>query len=176
MKFTKKHQRILYSLLAIIGIVLIHQCFVGSIEGYNDNQLQYIHETLLRILERSISIFEKHQLIYWADGGTLLGCIREGKIIDWDDDIDLAMTKEDYNRLRTNTAIHDDLDAVGLKLIGGDRADYGLLKIVMKQPDNDYTKNKIFIDIMCYHRDKDKYIMSCPAERSYWPKIVLQYP
>jgi len=109
-------------------------------------------------------------LIYWADFGTLLGCIREGKIIDWDDDIDLAVMKEDYTRLRTNTAIHDDLDAAGLKLLPPDRTDHGLLKIVMKQPDNDYTKNKIFVDIFCYHRDKDKYILSCPTERAWWPK------
>jgi phosphorylcholine metabolism protein LicD len=41
---------------------------------------------------------KKHNITYWVDGGTLLGCIREQGQITWDNDADVGMLPEDYEK------------------------------------------------------------------------------
>jgi hypothetical protein len=44
---------------------------------------------------------DTHNIEYWADSGTLLGAVRHGGLIPWDDDIDIAMTSKEIARARS---------------------------------------------------------------------------
>ncbi|GAB6012177.1 LicD family protein [Viscerimonas tarda] len=54
---------------------------------------------ILEILETVDEICRKHELTYWISGGTLLGAIRSGEFIPWDDDIDIELLRPDYKKL-----------------------------------------------------------------------------
>lgn len=52
----------------------------------------------LEMVKIFIGICQKHNLKYFASGGTLLGAIRHNGFIPWDDDIDLMMPRRDYEK------------------------------------------------------------------------------
>jgi lipopolysaccharide cholinephosphotransferase len=53
----------------------------------------------LRLLECFMAVCDARGLKYFAMFGTMLGAVRHGGFIPWDDDVDIAMPRADYDRL-----------------------------------------------------------------------------
>jgi lipopolysaccharide cholinephosphotransferase len=71
-----------------------------KIDGYYvDENMKKVWLSELEILEKFIAVCKKYNLKYFLAGGTLLGCIRHKGFIPWDDDIDIDMLREDYEKL-----------------------------------------------------------------------------
>ena len=64
----------------------------------NAEVLQKLHNCLLDILIEIDRICRKHNIPYFLDSGTALGAVRHGGFIPWDDDADVGMIREDYER------------------------------------------------------------------------------
>ena len=67
-------------------------------EAFKRQHLRACQLKQLSILEEIEGICRRHNIAYWLDGGTLLGAVRHGGFIPWDDDIDIAMTLEDFRK------------------------------------------------------------------------------
>ena len=64
-------------------------------EGDRFRQCQLV---MLRMFKIFDYLCRKHQIEYFLNGGTLLGAIRHRGFIPWDDDLDVGMTRENYEK------------------------------------------------------------------------------
>ena len=64
----------------------------------NDADLRRLQGICLELVKEIDRICRKNGIEYTLDGGTLLGAVREHGFLAWDDDADIAMTRENYDR------------------------------------------------------------------------------
>lgn len=67
---------------------------------YISAEMKKIWAVEMEMLIKLLDICKRHNLRIFAEGGTLLGAVRDRGYIPWDDDIDMAMPREDYDKLR----------------------------------------------------------------------------
>lgn len=60
--------------------------------------IEILHQVDMEIVKEVVRICDEHNLIYYMHGGTMLGAIRHKGFIPWDDDIDMGMPRDDYEK------------------------------------------------------------------------------
>ena len=68
--------------------------FIGS-------EMKAVFKCMLDMAELVLAVCDEHGLRCYPNGGTLIGAARHGGFIPWDDDLDLMMPREDYEKLQT---------------------------------------------------------------------------
>ena len=68
------------------------------VKQYTPEELTQLHQVLYEILEEIVRICDKHNIPYFVIGGTAIGALYDKAILPWDDDIDIGMKREDYNK------------------------------------------------------------------------------
>ncbi len=59
-----------------------------------------VQDKILEIMKHIDRICRENNIVYFIMGGTALGAIRHGGFIPWDDDLDIFMTPEQYNKFK----------------------------------------------------------------------------
>lgn len=115
--------------------------------------MKEIQMVSLEILKKVADICDKEGLRYNLTWGTLIGAIRHHGYIPWDDDVDILMPRQDYNKLKDYFLTHEK-EVAPLTLFDDKTPDYPYL--CARVSNNDYyidTENEkpcgmgIFIDI-----------------------------
>lgn len=73
-------------------------------------QIQDLSTEMMNFIDK---VSKKHGLSYWLDFGTLLGAVRHEGFIPWDDDVDLAMMRKDFEKLQI--VFQKEIEENGLK-------------------------------------------------------------
>lgn len=113
---------------------------------------------LINILKEIDSFCCAHNLRYSLGYGTLLGAIRHKGFIPWDDDVDLIMPREDYDKFIQLYQDNDKFKA--LFMSKNEKYYYPFLKVVDNQTDVIEKKRKldeemgIYVDIFPFDRIK----------------------
>lgn len=69
-------------------------------DGYTVSpEMKQVWAVLLDLLNEFMRVCEKHKIRWYADAGTILGAVRHHGMIPWDDDIDVMMMRNEYNKL-----------------------------------------------------------------------------
>lgn len=66
---------------------------------YSQRNLREMQLKMLDILIELREFLDRNNIDYWLDSGTLLGAVRHGGFIPWDDDIDICVHEADMPRL-----------------------------------------------------------------------------
>lgn len=66
---------------------------------YIDVTMKTLWAAELEVLQKVAEICDRHGITWYAAYGTLLGAVRHGGFVPWDDDMDIWVKRKDYNRL-----------------------------------------------------------------------------
>lgn len=72
------------------------------------SQLREIQHRLIAMLNYVVDACDTLGIDYYIDGGTLLGAVRHGGFIPWDDDVDIVVNSKDIKQLRQYLLTHKD--------------------------------------------------------------------
>ena len=93
-------------------------------------QLSEVKQIELDILKNFAAFCNEHNLNYVLAYGTLLGCIRHNGFIPWDDDIDVFMLRDDYEKLLSMKNLFEGkFSKLKFKNLGDKDYPFGFLKI-----------------------------------------------
>lgn len=132
-----------------------------------ENVLSHIRPIFLEMLVEIDRICKKNNINYSIDSGTLLGAVRAGKFIPWDDDADVTMLRSDYEKFVS--ACDKDLDKERFFLQdmysdheyrwGYPKLRYNNSAFVRGGQEHGKWHQGVFVDIFVYDGVPDNYIL-----------------
>ena len=147
----------LYLLLLIFVAFILYLDYANN--GYQLDKLEMTENErsdIYYFLDYLTAFFKKHNITYWIIGGTTLGAVRHNEIVPWDDDADIGIFEHDLEKLLN---LNNELKKDGFEIVFYWKI-YKFRRIGKEYP---------FIDIFCYKKEGDKYVMNREDLKDVWP-------
>ena len=129
------------------------------------------------LLSMTVKMLNKHKIAHWATGGTLLGTVRSKGMVQWDDDIDIAIQESDVSVL---DKLKEEFKNIGLRLY---KASGKYFKVKYAHRKDDHLWIDIFIvDSKGYylqgHKIKRRYLSGelFPLKKGKFGPVTLSIP
>ena len=112
--------------------------------------LKMVQNEEKRILKELIRFLEENDIQYFIWAGSFLGAVRHNGFIPWDDDIDIAISRIEYEKLisilKKNNKISKDIEAIGFEI---GKSDFPFIKIINKTIELEGTQcdKNLWIDV-----------------------------
>ena len=132
------------------------------------------------ILDNIDKFCKKNKINYWIDCGTLLGAVRHSGYIPWDDDIDIGMLRENYDKFLK--LYHDKNFRYELNAAELNKDYYYQLgkvydtKTILYEPDEETgIKSAVYVDVFVYDNapDDDNLVKKMYDKRDLYNKLRL---
>ena len=108
-------------------------------------------QKILQTFKFTKKILERHNLKYIACGGTVLGAVRHQGFIPWDDDIDIYMPREDYNKF---IQLNSESEKEGYQIVSVEHS-YGYYLPFAKVIDNNTLTSLTLLIAQSNPKEKD---------------------
>lgn len=135
---------------------------------------------LVEMLKWFNNFCTQHEIIYSAIGGTLLGAIRHKGFIPWDDDIDVSVTREMYDKIRS---LRNEIRKSGkydVVCVEDGTSDFPFIKllnkkIAVRQVNIKTNSDFLWIDIFPYdYAPKDKSVRERTFKKCHRTRLMLE--
>ena len=122
----------------------------------NDVELKLLHNKILEIANYFDDFCKENGIVYYLMGGTALGAMRHQGFIPWDDDFDVFMDSENYNKLLE--IVQGELDTVNYYFQKEDTIEWPMYFSKIRMNGTTFIEKDlvgrdmhdgIYIDIMC---------------------------
>ena len=122
--------------------------------------IKELRKIQIEILDNVDEFCKKNNINYWIDCGTLLGAVRHKGYIPWDDDIDIGMLREDYDKfLNLFNKVNTRYKLNALELDKDYYFPFGKVvdtNTILYEPDEETgIKGAVYIDVFVYDNAPD---------------------
>ena len=149
--------------MALIIIFIYINIIIQIKRRFIKNLTDDMKSNLFILLNKLDKILRENRIRYFIIGGTLLGSVRDGKFIPWDDDADIGILNEDLDKFNKI-----DFDKYGLK--NESVCSDGIGKIMLKGKYNSFNKMEgVFVDVFTFEKINNKYMYTFDGAKKWWP-------